>query len=226
MLALLTPFAVAASEPERAPAWALKQHHVTSASPMSGLFSPSVWDSDDGREGRRRSSGEESWSAFRRSLMRRVTLGTLNATFSEPRDWSAFEGIRLTVRASCSERSRRVTVRIILNVEEQMKLNGVPMPYGSERTLLLPFPAEKRGMLRDVRRLRFYLVSREFPDGARIWMQAGDFQLVKLREQRAGLPRGEAGLEMYFGDAGEVNILEEGRHPRARVRVHTGPDAR
>ncbi len=46
MLALLTPFAVAASEPERAPAWALKQHHVTSASPMSGLFSPSVWDSD------------------------------------------------------------------------------------------------------------------------------------------------------------------------------------
>ncbi len=104
-----------------------------------------------------------------------------------------------------------------------MKLNGVPMPYGLERTLLLPFPKEKRGMLRDVRRLRFYLVSREFPDGARIWMQAGDFQLVKLREARAGLPCGEAGLEMYFGDAGEVNILEEGRHPRARVRVHTGP---
>lgn len=215
----------------RSPAWEIPFHEVTGSRPVDDFTSLSTW-SSTGWRGAKASVLPLNQGSTVSSLLLETTVDTRGArrcvferSLGSPRDWSGYEGIRFKMRAYASDPSAAIVLRLIINEEVQMKLTFPAMLSGGERTIVAPFPAEKRGALRSVSLLHFFLDNRGYAEDTAIRLRLWDFELVNLKEGLCPLPANEAGVELFIGDADRVSLVKHGAElPKCRAVVHTGAD--
>jgi hypothetical protein len=215
----------------RSPAWEIPFHEVIGSRPVDDFTSLSTW-SSSGWKGAKASVLPLKPGSAESSLLLETTVDTRGArrcvferSLGSPRDWSGYEGIRFKMRAYSSDPNAAIVLRLIINDEVQMKLTFPAMLSGGERTVVAPFPAEKRGALKNVSLLHFFLDNRGYAEDTAIRLRLWDFELVNLKEGLAPLPENEAGVELFIGDADSVALVKHGAElPKCRAVVHTGAD--
>lgn len=212
------------------PAWRIPAYEVTDSTPCAD-FASARWRSNGWRENRVELATNKLGVAGQ-SLEIEATAdpsGPAWAYFDGQlpglRDWSAYQGIRFKIRAYCSDATSPVTLRLILNEERQMKLTFPPMRTGDERTVTVPFPADKRAALASVSTLRFFLVGRDYREGTKIKLRLWNFELLNMKEGLWELPPKEAGVELLIGDLDKVSLVKHGAElPKCKAVVYTGND--